>query len=47
MYELYNGKNFFVLMQDSVHAYSGGIDDTLKMYDFNASAGMYIFLTIG
>lgn len=31
---------FFVFMQDSVHAYSGGIDDTLKMYDFNASAGV-------
>lgn len=30
--------------QDAVHAYSGGLDNTLKMYDFNTSSGMYELL---
>ena len=28
--------------QDAIHAYSGGLDKVLKMYDFNTSTGNYL-----
>lgn len=30
----------FLLLQDAVHSYSGGLDNTLKMYDFNSNTGV-------
>lgn len=26
------------MLKDAVHSYSGGLDNTLKMYDFNSTA---------
>lgn len=35
---IYNcSKNYF--FQDAVHSFSGGLDNTLKMYDFNSNSG--------
>lgn len=36
--------NFFE--QDAVHAYSGGLDNTLKMYDINSNTGIKTILLI-
>jgi hypothetical protein len=29
-----------LLLQDAVHSYSGGLDNTLKMYDFISNTGV-------
>jgi len=33
-------------LQDAVHAYSGGLGNTLKMYDINSNTGTIIFFNI-
>lgn len=35
--------NSFYNLQDAVHAYSGGLGNTLKMYDINSNTGTVIF----
>lgn len=40
-----NGKFFLSqdCLQDAVHAYSGGLGNTLKMYDINSNTGIIMF----
>lgn len=33
--------NFIFSHKDAVHSYSGGLDCTLKMFDFNTSTGTF------
>ena len=41
LYSMYDNSLTDLCLQDAVHAYSGGLDKVLKMYDFNTSTGNY------